>query len=336
MPQCIQVGTATSLAIAPASTASQRTPTGFTPVRNILKSARNTFGLFRQYHATRFPDHDPNESVVFDDIVDAYLDTPFASPAKLYYPYPNQSSFLLGEWYWNGGTQKSQSSFQNLLKIVGHPEFRPEDVANKSWRSIDAQLSGDRRCEGLNGSEDGWENELSKGNWTKTSIRINVPFHKNMLHPGQKEFDAGMLHHRKLISVIKERITRLSSHPHFHFEPYRLFWQPNETSQPVGVYGELYTSDAFIEAHSDLQDSPGEPGCDLPRVVAGLMFASDGTHLTQFSNAKLSPIYLGFGNESKNRRSKPSCQAFEHIAYFETVSMTLWLLDLEGTLSSHE
>ena len=55
----------------------------------------------------------------------------------------------------------------------------------------------------------------------------------------------------------------------------------------------------------------------------GLMFASDGTQLANFSNAKLSPVYLGFGNESKDRRSKPSCQAFEHIAYFETVSIEI-------------
>jgi hypothetical protein len=51
-----------------------------------------------------------------------------------------------------------------------------------------------------------------------------------------------------------------------------------------------------------------------------LMFASDGTQLTAFSDAKLWPLYLGVGNESKYRRTKPSCQAFEHIAYFETVS----------------
>jgi hypothetical protein len=50
------------------------------------------------------------------------------------------------------------------------------------------------------------------------------------------------------------------------------------------------------------------------------MFASDVTNLTAFSDAKLWPVYLAIGNESKYRRSKPSCQAFEHIAYFETVS----------------
>src|SRR5271169_6585152 len=29
-------------------------------VAKVLKSTRNIFGLFRQYHATRFPEHDPD------------------------------------------------------------------------------------------------------------------------------------------------------------------------------------------------------------------------------------------------------------------------------------
>jgi len=144
-----------------------------------------------------------------------------------------------------------------------------------------------------------------------------------MLNPGQEEFEAGKLHHRKLVPAIREKILRHSSHPHFHLEPYELYWQQNENSKPVRVHGELYSSDAFIDAHRILQDSPREPGCQLPRVVVGLMFASDATQLTTFSNAKLWPVYLATGNESKNRRSKPSCQAFEHIAYLETVSIAL-------------
>jgi len=59
------------------------------------------------------------------------------------------------------------------------------------------------------------------------------------------------------------------------------------------------------------------------------MFASDGTQLTAFSNAKLWPLYLGIGNESKYRRTKPSCRAFEHIAYFETVRKTPQLCVME-------
>jgi hypothetical protein len=308
-------------ALPPASTAAPTLPQALSavlsPVRKILKSAHNVFGLFRQYYAASFPDHDPNENIVSDDLIDSSPDTRLV---ETYHPYPNQSSFLLGEWYWNDGVQKSQSSFQNLLKIVGHPEFRPEDVARLNWRSINSQLSGDRRRDSLD-DEESWQDEHADGGWVKTPIKIRVPFHKRMLHPGEKVFDAGFLHRRKLVSVIREKIMRPSSHPHLHFEPYELYWQPNEGSEPVRVHGELYTSEAFIEAYHDLQGAPRELGCDLARVVVGLMFASDGTQLADFSNAKLLPVYLGIGNESKDRRSKPSCQALEHIAYFETVSM---------------
>jgi len=138
-----------------------------------------------------------------------------------------------------------------------------------------------------------------------------------MLHPGQKEFSAGILHHRKLTSVIREKITR--SFIHLQMEPYKLFWQPSDAAKPVRVFGELYTSEAFLEAHHELQNSPGEPGCNLPWVILGLMFASDSTQLTAFSNAQLWPVYLMIGNESKDRRSKPSCHPFEHIAYLEMV-----------------
>jgi Plavaka transposase len=310
-----QIGTVTFPPITAAPALHQALSPVLSPVRNILKSVRNVFGLFRQYHATSFPVHDPN--VVSDDLLNS---SPSSHAVETYHPYPNQSSFLLGDWYWNDGVQKSQSSFQNLLKIVGHPEFRPEDVAAVNWQSIDAQLSGDWRVGNLD-DEGSWEDEPVDGDWVKTPIKIKVPFHKRMLHPGEKVFDAGNLHHRKLVSVIREKITRSSTHPHLHFEPYGLYWQPKEFSEPVRIHGELYTSEAFIEAHHDLQSATREPGCELARVVVGLMLASDGTQLANFSNAKLSPVYLGFGNESKDRRSKPSCKAFEHVAYFETVSI---------------
>ena len=288
-------------------------PAHLSQIRKILKSACNGFGLFRQYYATHFPDHDPAQNISTSDLINT-SPTPLAN---IYHPYPNQSSFLLGEWYWNGGEKKSQLSFQRLLEIVGHPAFHPEDVAGNNWRRIDAQLSGD--CRESPNYGDSWVDEENDGDWIKSPIKISVPFHKRMSHPGPKGFDAGILHHRKLTSVIREKITRLSTHPHLHFEPYEYFWQPNNATEPVRVYGELYTSEAFVEAHRVLQDSPGEPGCELPRVVLGLKFASDGTRLTTFSSAKLSPVYLVIGNESKDRQSKPSCQAFEHIAYLEEV-----------------
>jgi hypothetical protein len=281
----------------------QKPPIPLSQVKKILQSACDGFGLFRKYYATRLPGNDALPDSSSNSLIDASLPT---LPVDIYYPYPNQSSFLLGEWYWNDGEKKSRSSFQNLLQIVGHPSFRPEDVSGKNWLRIDAQLSGELL-----------DDPNEKDGWIRTPVKISVPFHGRMLHPGPKDFDAGILHHRRLISVIKGKISQTSTH--LHFEPYELFWRPNDATEPVRVYGELYTSEAFFEAHRILQESPGEPRCELPRVVLALMFSSDSTRLTAFSSAKLWPIYLVFGNESKDRRSKPSCHAFEHIAYLEMV-----------------
>jgi hypothetical protein len=125
-----------------------------------------------------------------------------------------------------------------------------------------------------------------------------------------------------LVSIIREKIRNPSHHPGFHYEPYELHWQPNvgPTAETQRVYGELYTSPAFIDAHNALQASPGEPGCDLPRVAVALMFWSDATHLTNFGDAKLWPLYMFFGNESKYQRCKPSSNRCKHVAYFESVS----------------
>lgn len=57
----------------------------------------------------------------------------------------------------------------------------------------------------------------------------------------------------------------------------------------------MYTSEAFIEAHRELQESPREPNYDLQRVIVSLMFWSDATQLTSFGNAHLWPYYLFLG-----------------------------------------
>ncbi|KJA15704.1 hypothetical protein HYPSUDRAFT_148732 [Hypholoma sublateritium FD-334 SS-4] len=107
--------------------------------------------------------------------------------------------------------------------------------------------------------------------------------------------------------------------PHFHLEPYELRWRRRNIPNPeyIKVHGELYTSPAFLEAHEEIQVLAAEPGCSLPRVLVGLMFGSDSTHLTSFGNASLWPCYMYFGNESKYCRCKPNCNLCNHMAYFQ-------------------
>ncbi|KAF8834488.1 hypothetical protein BDN67DRAFT_992660 [Paxillus ammoniavirescens] len=92
----------------------------------------------------------------------------------------------------------------------------------------------------------------------------------------------------------------------FHYELYRLLWNPVHKSRETAVYGELYTSKVFLEAHRQLQDQPPKSECDLPHHIVALMFWLDTTQLTSFGEAMLWSLYLYFGNDTKYERSQPS------------------------------
>lgn len=314
----------------------------FSNLRRILKSPRNVFGLFRQFFAAEFPSHDPESEIIaqndLSDIVEetgGELPPPNTSTlVSEFGPYPNYSSFALGEWFWNTGVQKSKSDFKHLVGIITDPAFRTDDIHNTPWDRIDTQL-------GDSGSELEWLDEPDAG-WTRTPVTIQVPFAYKINKRDRKrrhgaiepqDFVVEDFYHRSIVSILKERLSSTDA-KHFHMEPYELYWQPQELSCPTRVQGEIYTSPAFIEAHNTLQEMPGVPGCELPRVVVALMFASDATQLTSFGQAKIWPLYMNFGNDSKYRRSKPSLHLCNHVAYFKRVRLNVGPLQMHFLIIS--
>ncbi|KAF7966593.1 hypothetical protein HWV62_37801 [Athelia sp. TMB] len=311
------------------------------PVRRIQQhfvTPRNVFGLFRRYFSHHSPTHDPERDLELQDLTEGPLDllaeaignvtiqtaqvaSGSSAPASeirrassSFFPYPNESMFRLGDWYWNG-TQKSQEAFNSLISILKSPSFMLADVcgAPRAWSQINTILSSD------GGAEDGFEWEDEVAGWKCKPIIIKVPFHQRAESPGPKPYIAGHLYHRSLVAVIREKLSDPFHAAGFHYEPFELFWQPRDVNSKTRVHGELYTSPAFLRAYQELLESPGEPNCSLPRILVAMMFWSDATQLTSFGNAKLWPCYLFFGNESKYRRCKPSCHLCSHVAYFEAL-----------------
>lgn len=289
-------------------------------VRDTFKSQPNTFGLFRIFDMDALPFHDPADpcdEYPFAPVSQPHDEAEERTPDNPFYPYPNGSSLRLGDWYWNQGSQKSRRNFKKLLDIVGGADFRPDDVRTTNWTSIDRTLgvldpSGN--CEVY----EEWLN--NDAGWKSSPVKISVPFPRRSLHPGPKDYTIKDFYHRSLTSIIRERVLDPTRHRLFHFEPYELRWRPPHKACDVGVHGELFTSKVFLDAHRALQDSVPEPGCTLPRRVVALMFWSDATHLTTFGTAKLWPLYVYFGNESKYKRCQPSANLCAHAAYFQTVS----------------
>ncbi|KAL1711752.1 hypothetical protein EV715DRAFT_268357 [Schizophyllum commune] len=111
---------------------------------------------------------------------------------------------------------------------------------------------------------------------------------------------------------------------YLHFSPFEL---RHSTSGDAGdsqrLHGELYTSDAFLKAHDEVQRHgllpEDDPHCTRERMVAALQFASDGTHLANFGNAKAWPIYVMLGNLSKYIRAVPTSGALYHLAYIPSL-----------------
>jgi hypothetical protein len=276
---------------------------------SILETNKNVFSLYRRYFAQQFPTHDPeNEADISNqsNVID-----PHNSSESSYGPYPNESSFRLGEWFWKRSVEKSQTSFRDLVSIVGDEGFQPLDIKSTNWEKINNCLAGvgSDKCEWLD--ED--------ASWTASSVKISIPFHCFAQQPGPQNYVVANFHHRSLVLIIKEKLGRQDDARLFHYEPYELLWQCPGACSPLCVQGKLFTSPAFLDAHKSLQELPREPGCNLPQVIVALMLWSDSTHLTSFGNTKLWPLYLFFGNESKYRQGRPSLNLCEHVAYLETV-----------------
>jgi hypothetical protein len=295
-----------------------------TPLTPVVSTAANIFGLSRHYFSQTMPLHDPEVDVTSSDLTDAQDLPPLESTSLG--PYPNFNSLLLSDWYWNQGT-KSVKDFDSLVKIVGSESFRPEDVRDTKWSKINIALSGDSEL-----VED-------EAGWLHVSVTISVPFHTRRVASRDQARDQRTaplpyivrgFRYRKLLSVIRETLTNPVRHAQFHYQPFELRWTPfrsfdlDEAQTEFRVYSELYNSESFLQAHKDLQALPPVPGCSLERVIVALMFWSDATHLTSFGDAKLHPVYLFFGNESKYLRARPSLNLGAHIAYFCQVKIHLF------------
>ncbi|KAJ3521207.1 hypothetical protein NMY22_g12407 [Coprinellus aureogranulatus] len=284
----------------------------------IHTSDRNVFGLLRQY---AIPEghtitHDPDGAVTLRSLTNSSVKAIRSKKKKTkpphYGPFTTKSAFLLADWYWNSG-QKSFADFQQLIQVFKEPDFSVSDIVSVNWKEAFRCLGANREDVPIESAQ--W---IEDEGWKSTRVTIDVPFHNRMR--GRRGFEqhyVGQFRHRNLVSVIKEKILNVENSRYFHYYPYRTTWQATEASPEVDVYGELYTSRAFREAHEDLQRCClTDKNKDLERVVVALMFWSDSTHLTSFGTASLWPCYLFFGNESKYRRCQPSEQLGEQVAYF--------------------
>ncbi|TFK17414.1 hypothetical protein FA15DRAFT_661464 [Coprinopsis marcescibilis] len=340
----------------PEANGDSRTPL---PSLKWWSSKRNKFRLWRRYLARNAPTQDPEQLVQpsdLDDAISASQESAVEAEAedraelmdkepqsnnessqkqedknglviKPLGPFPNASAFELANCYFKGCQDLSIMGFHDLLNVLRHPQFSLADAINPNWNNIISSFQHQEKPP-QSSTDDGLDEWVDNAGWQTTPITIQVPFHKTMQGRGIEEKEVGTLHHRNILLVLAERVRSATDGPHFHYELYELHCdvevlEGESNAAGVHVHGELYTSDAFVEAHRELQLSPPVEGCNLEQVIAALMFSSNSTNLTDFGPAKLWPCYMFFGNESKYCRSKPSLHLGEHIAYLDTWEILL-------------
>lgn len=274
------------------------------PEPKLFRGEPNAFGLVREYRGG-IPLHDPDNYVPLSELdsLNAELDAVTPSVCR---PYPNLSSARLGNWWLGQGT-KSIADLNVLVKdVIGADDFVKEDVVRTPFAAIFRELGADGAGKTFD-TPDGWRT---------SEVPVRVPFGDRNRPP--RIFSVPNLLHRPLLEVIRT-VCESERAKRFHFHPYRLIWQPGQGAPEQCIHGEFYTSKEFLDAYDELQRRMPEDGCDLPRAIIALFFASDSTHLAQFGTASLWPAYLMFGNESKYTRGRPSACACHHIAYFPKV-----------------
>lgn len=303
----------------------------------------HAFGLYREFPTV--PSHDPDDMLTLQDLAESQpppsaCDPPTSTSARLSFPpvtevpstpeainypempvsvglgswFPNSTVFGIMNWMWTGSVMKSVGEMRKLIDFLKSDDFKKEDLHDfdiaKETAKLDKALTGNS------------ETSLSKGQddaWVESDVVIQVPDGK----PHDDDSDVPTytfsgLHHRSLAAVVKSVFEDPASR-YFHYTPFKQFWKPSPTEPPQRVYDEVYSSDAMIEAHINLLQSPPEPCCDLERVIAAMMYWSDSTHLATFGSASLWPLYLFFGNQSKWVRGKPRSASCHHVAYIPKV-----------------
>lgn len=309
-----------------------RLPRVLLVVRDRVVTAANAFGLWRDY--PRRPTVEPDSFLTLEDLANPeppslpiplddesaptdHDNTQGETSHNPFTPFLSRTVQLLMGWANNGNIQKSEQEVDNLVhNVILDPEFRPEELhgfkANRENRRIDRSIA---------------ESKL-RSQFTEATIDITVPSGDKNIKPSV--FHVPGLLCRKITDVIVEAFNDPLAF-HYHFSPFRILRKSPITNREERIYGEVYSSDAFLKEHEDVQrhslPPPDNPGCKLEKVIAAIMFASDATHLTSFGNAKAWPIYFMLGNLSKYFRALPNSGAMHHLAYIPTVCPSSFIGD---------
>lgn len=280
-------------------------------LRDTLQTTFNLFGLCRLY--PRRPSFEPNKFIP-SSLLAKTCPAPaqgIDSPPKVFappYPFRNMTIYRLMSWMNSGSSRVSEAKVAGLVKdVILAEDFDREHLQGFSVRQNLRELDKDESGKRITFPDD----------WIETSVTIDIPMKSREERP--RPYTILGFHYRPLVEVIRSAFADAQAGA-FHLFPFKHLWKDSLDNHQERIYDELYTSDAWLEAQDGLHKLPREFGCSLERVIAGLMFFSDATHLANFGTAKAWPLYVYFGNPTKYVRSSPNSGSCHLVGFLPSVS----------------
>ncbi|KAG6808669.1 hypothetical protein H0H92_003308 [Tricholoma furcatifolium] len=305
-----------------------------------IETEPDAMGLFRCYSGP-LPSHDPDQHLTIHHVADAPTfikqgNSPEAHPlngfgpqateiaaeeqTSPFAPFLNATVFRLMNWFYQS-TTKTLADLDSLVNdVILHPDFTQSDL--RGFRAA-------RECQRL--EEMGTKTSSSlpyfkTDNWKESTVKLHLPLvREKFICENQAPALEVKFVHRSFMEVLKTGIQEYAASS-AHLRGFKQFWKPSPTEPAQRVYGEVYTSDAFLQMEEELPDIPG---CNLEKVVAPLLLYSDSTHLANFGTASLWPIYIWFGWISKYSRARTSSFAAHHLAYLPSLPNSIQDLYME-------
>ena len=304
---------------------------------NRIITSPDPFGVFRKYSS--LSSHNPDDIDPFSDIPSTLSGTistsrppaaetigsnltvsPAGADSDPFANSDNPTEDLLLSWYSQGSTDGA-TCLDRLVNCIQDPHF---DISQlKDFNAVGAL----RRFEEKHlGSKSG--DTLKPGDgWKCGLVAIRVPcVHHRQREEDAPEFVVDGICYRDATEIIAKELADPDSFNKIHLKAFEEWWRPTETSDPVRVYSEIYTSDAMLELERVLEERlKNSAGPQLETFILAMLLYSDGTRLAQFGHASLWPVYMYIGNISKYIRSQPNSFSAHHVAYLPTVLILIRL-----------
>ncbi|KIM54557.1 hypothetical protein SCLCIDRAFT_31001 [Scleroderma citrinum Foug A] len=161
------------------------------------------------------------------------------------WPWANMSVWRVMNWRLTGSAQKSSAEVNRLVREV----IQAEDFNILELDGFNAHT--ETSC--LDAAERALPEDDPFGidQWKTTNVEISVPTREKNPEGNGRAFCVEGLRYRPLTSVVRavfaEALSKL-----FHLTPFKHIWRSPLTGCEQRVYDELYTSDAWIQAHDEI------------------------------------------------------------------------------------